>query len=286
MPRLPILLAIVTLAGCEFDPPMPAVGPQPQARPAVSTFDPAQSGAVTGRVTWAGPAPAAEDFLFGVPAGDGHFQTRMMRNPNRPAVAGDGTVAGAVVFLRGVDPAAAKPWHLPPVRVELADRQIVVRQGDRAGRVGFVRRGDQVEMASAEPVFHVLRGRGAAFFSLTFPDERGQLTRTFDRLGRVELSSGAGLYWANADLFVTDHPYYAVTGTDGRFAFEQVPAGPVEVVAWHPGWTPAGRDRDPESGLVTRMTYGPPVEAAGRATVTAGGSAAVGLTLDAAAGGR
>lgn len=286
MPRLPILLAVVTLAGCEFDPPMPAAGPQPQDRPPVSTYDPARTGTLAGRVTWAGPPPVAEDFLFGVPAGNGDFQTRMMPNPNRPAVAADGAVAGAVVFLRGVDTAAARPWDLPPVRVELADRQIVVRQGDRAGRVGFVRRGDRVEMASAEPVFHVLRGRGAAFFSLAFPDPGRPLTRTFDTPGRVEMSSGAGQYWASADLFVTDHPYFAVTGDDGRFSFEQVPAGPVEVVAWVPGWTPAGRDRDPETGLVTRMTYGPPAEAVGRATVTPGGSAAVGLTLDAAAGGR
>ena len=34
------------------------------------------------------------------------------------------------------------------------------------------------------------------------------------------------------------------------------------VVAWHPGWLPVRQDRDPETGLVSRMTYAPPLELA------------------------
>ncbi|RDJ93047.1 hypothetical protein B4Q13_24620, partial [Lacticaseibacillus rhamnosus] len=56
------------------------------------------------------------------------------------------------------------------------------------------------------------------------------------KAGRVELSSGAGYHWAHANLFVTNHPYFAFTDLDGRFAFDQVPAGAVKVVAWHPNW--------------------------------------------------
>jgi hypothetical protein len=128
-------------------------------------------------------------------------------------------------------------------------------------------------------VYHVLRGRNAAYFSLTFPDPDQPITRTFDKPGRVELSSGAGYYWASADLFVTDHPYYTVTDRAGNFAFEQVPVGAVEVVAWLPGWEVAKQERDPESGMVVRQTYAAPKEAAKRVTVAAGTAAEAGISL-------
>ena len=274
-----LLLVLLLVAGCD-DPAWLGADPDDPPAPVVSRFDPARAGTVTGRVTWPGPLPDAPEFLFGVPKADGSVEMRMMPNPNRPAIdPSTRAVAGAVVFLRGVDPAVAKPWDHPPARVEWRDRQVVVQQGNTTGRAGFVRRGDTVTFLSAEPVYHVLRGRGADFFSLTLPEPDRPSARTFSRPGRVELSSGAGYYWARADLFVCDHPYSTVTDRDGRFRLDGVPAGPAEVVAWLPGWLPAGRDRDPESGLITRMPYSDPVEASRPVTVVVGRTAAVDLSL-------
>jgi hypothetical protein len=282
VPRALPALVLLLAAGCDADPDwLTAAEEVPPPVAAATRFDPARSGSVAGRVTWPGPPPTAPDFLFGTPRPDGTVGTRMMPNPNRPAIdPASRAVAGAVVFLRGLDPAAAKPWDLPPVRVEWRDRQVVICQGDgEPRRAGFVRRGDAVTLASADPVYHVLRGRGADFFSLTFPEPGRPLTRTFDRPGRVELSSGAGCYWARADLFVCDHPYYTLTDRDGRFAFDRVPAGPVEVVAWLPGWSPARQDRDPETGLITRMSYTDPIEVSRVATVEVGRPEEVTITV-------
>jgi hypothetical protein len=275
------VLTLAATSGCDGE-PTAAGSPEPATPPPTATaFDPANCGRITGRVAWAGAVPPELPFLYGVPQKDGTFNVRLMPNPNRPVVDPDSrAVAGAVVFLRGVNLAAAKPWDLPPVRVETADRQLVIRQGESGPRrVGFVRRGDAVALASAEPVFHVIRGRGGAFFSYAFPEPGRPLSRTLDRPGRVELSSGAGYYWARADLFVDDHPYYALTGRDGSFTLEQVPAGPVELVVWLPGWLPARQERDPESGLITRQTYSPPVEVRKSVTVAPGQSATVTVTV-------
>ncbi len=277
MPRLAVLACLAFLAaGCESgtlvenlvgpDDPLPTA-------PLVSTaHDPARCGQVTGRVTWPGPIPLRETFLFGMPKGDGNIDIRFMPGPNYPDITPESRAgAGAVVFLRGVDLAAARPWDLPAVRVEMKDRQIQVHQGDGGPRrVGFVRRGDPVSMKAAEPLFHILRGRGAVYFSYTFPEPDHPLTRSFDRVGRIELSSGAGYYWANADLFVDDHPYYTLTDRDGRFTLDRVPAGEVEVVVWLPGWLPGKQERDPESGLIVRMGYSPPTEVVRRVVVEAG----------------
>jgi hypothetical protein len=247
--------------GCDSD-SAPAVIAGP-AKPAAATrtFHPATCGTITGQVAWNGPAPVAPPFIYGVPRTNGGFEIRSIPNPNCPVI-DEKThgVAGAVVLLRGINLTAAKPWDLSPARIEMKDRGIQVVQGDHRRRVGFVRRGDPVEMHSSEPVFHVLRARGAAFFSLTFPDPERPLKRTFDTLGRVHLSSGAGYYWANADLFVVEHPYCTVTDRNGRFQFDSVPAGDMEVTAWLAGWEPINQKRDPESGLIFRQAYSPPLE--------------------------
>lgn len=270
----------VFLAGCGA--PSPAANPAPDPPPQSATaFDANQCGAVTGRVTWDGLVPDAPSFQFGVAKAGGSFELKQITNPNRltvdPATKG---VAGAVVWLKGIDPARAKPWDWPAVEVAFRDMQIEVKQGNgAAGRVGFVRRGDAVTMQSAEPVFHVLRGRGATFFSLAFPDANKSLSRTFDKTGRVELSSGAGYYWANATLFIDDHPYFALTDREGAFRFEKVPAGPLTVVAWHPHWHAVKQERDPETGLVSRQTYAAPLEVSAPVTVEAGRGATADLRL-------
>lgn len=255
---------LLALTSCEYEAePLPIVLNEPAAPvvDASSHFDASKCGSITGRVTWAGEIPKPEPFLFGMPATDGNFAVAMIPSPNAPVIdPSNRAVKDAVVFLRGIDPARSKPWDLPPVRVEMKDRNIRVLQGESSGRVGFLRRGDTIEMKSAEPVFHVLRARGAAFFSLTFPRPESPLTRTLDTAGRVELSSGSGFYWASADLFVSDHPYWTRTDSAGRYTFTNVPDGECELVAWLPNWTVVKTDRDPETGLITRQTYGPPIE--------------------------
>jgi hypothetical protein len=257
-----VLLAILPAAGCGTEPPAVANTHEPDTRPAL--YDPSRCGRVEGRVTWAGPILELPPFLFGIPKNDGSFEMRMMPNPNRPEVDPDSRgVGNAVVFLRGVDLIAAKPWDLPPVQVEMTDRNIVVRQGKGPPRrVGFVRRNDpeKVKITATDPFFHAIRGRGAAFFTYPFSEPPQTRCRTFDTSGRVELSSAAGFYWASADLFVDDHPYYTLTDSQGRFVLDQVPAGKVELVVWMPHWLVIRQERDPESGLITRQTYAAPIE--------------------------
>jgi hypothetical protein len=169
-------------------------------------------------------------------------------------------VGGAVVFLRDIDPRRARPWDHPPVRVVMRDRQFHVLQGGADTRVGFVRRGEAVEMASEESAFHSVQARGAAFFSLVFPDAGDARRRTLTRPGRVELSSGAGYFWMRAHLFVDDHPYYTRTDPEGCFRLDRVPPGEYDVVCWLPDWHEAEHERDGDTCLICRLAFQPPVE--------------------------
>jgi hypothetical protein len=197
-------------------------------------------------------------------------------NPNALTIR-NGRLAGAVVWLEGVDPAASKPWDRPPVRVTANDDGIF----PNGSRYGFARVGEPVEFVSTVPELLGVRGRGAAGFTVMLP-ERGNATRTFNRPGRIELTTAANLHWAVADLFVCDHPYFATTDYTGRFRFDQVPAGEYVLASRVPNWQIASHDRDPETGAISRRRYAPVAETRTpvRVTRTSTSTVVIAFSLD------
>jgi len=228
---------------------------------AASRFDAEAAGCIQGRVVWAGDPPCAAPFPYRLPPRLSDESYSLLRaNPFVPAIDSSSRgVAGAVVYLRGVDPRKARPWDHPRVTVEQRDLQLHVLQGSREGRVGFVRRGDAIDMASREGRFHSLHAQGSAWFTLAFPDADRPLARVLDETGAIELTSGAGYYWMRAYLLVDDHPYYALTDAEGRFVLPRVPPDRYEIVCWLPNWRAIGHDRDPYSGRVMRLNFAPPL---------------------------
>lgn len=277
--RLLLLLFAIFTTGCEADTPSSAP-PSPSPTAIGTAFNPATSGSISGRVTWNGPLPTANDFPHHRLNPDGTLVPVTGINPYRPIIdAQSHGVAGVVVSLQGIDAANSRPWDWPPVSVEISNEKITVVQGGRRGRVGFVRRGDSISISSTDAAYHVLRGRGDAFFGHTLPEPNKPVNRVLPTCGRVELSSGSGLFWLRGDVFVAEHPYFAITDANGRFTFDRVPAGPVKLVAWHPGWNTVRMERDPDSILFTRMVYSSPLEGIATVDVRAGASVTANVTF-------
>jgi len=256
---LPLILAL----GCSDARPEPPTAPRPAPEFSATRFDPATAGSIRGRVAWDGDLPvvAPFDYRRNLPSGN-RAEPRLVReNPYAPVIdAGTRGVAGAVLVLHGVEGRHPRPWDHPPVRVEHRDRRLHVVQGKGDFQTGFVRRGDTVEMVSREEVFNTVRGSGAAFFSLTLPDPDRPRRRAFQDNGVIELSSGAGYYWMRAFLFVDDHPYYARTDAAGGYELTGVPPGTYQVMCWMPNWNVARHERDPETTVITRLFFRPPVQ--------------------------
>jgi hypothetical protein len=67
------------------------------------------------------------------------------------------------------------------------------------------------------------------------------VARPMNNAGVVTLKCNGGHVWMNAEVFVIDHPYYAVTDASGRFELTDVPPGIYVIEAWHEGWGVTGR---------------------------------------------
>jgi hypothetical protein len=266
------LLALAAF-GCDAAIPPPA--DTPPAAPRSPLITPHSS--LAGRVVFAGPPPLVMPVTAYRILPTGAIAVLTHPSPNKPAIGGEGGLGGAVVFLRGIDPATARAWDRPPVTVEMHDERPMVRQGDGPpSAIGFVRRGDEVTIVSRQTLFHSLRVRGAAFWSLTLPDPDRPRTRRLDRPGVVELSSGVNYFWMHGYLWVCEHPYYTLTDAAGRWEMSGVPAGTYDLVVWLPNWRTERQERDPETGMVARYVFRPPLEVTRPVTVREGEPVAVG----------
>ena len=258
--RFLTLVPILSVIGCD-DPPA-ALYPleEKTAAPPVlaSNFDPAACGSIRGRVH--GPRPESHSFRdAGVhPGSFADPYDGMNRLVPRIDAKGNG-VAGAIVFLRKVDPDRSRPWDLPPVEIEMKRDFIVARQdGDHLA--GFVHAGEAIEMISRGDGRESLRARGAAFFTLPFPKPDQPLRRTLRSPGLVELSSAVGHFWTRCWLFVVEHPYFVRTDKSGHFTLDQIPDGIYELAIWMPDWRVERFEHDPETFAVARLWFRNPLE--------------------------
>lgn len=141
-------------------------------------------------------------------------------------VSADGGVANAVVWVEGVQ--EGKAW---PEEVVLDQAGCLYRP-----HVTVAGTGQPIKFANSDPVIHNVN---------TFPRENPPLnisllargtgrpvTRTFKLPDEIKVTCDAHK-WMNAWIIVRDNPYFAVTGADGSYAIEGVPAGTYTVVAWH-----------------------------------------------------
>jgi len=224
--------------------------------------DAANAATINGHVYWRGPILTVATMQAIGPGADGKWRSRQVNNPYAPIVnEKTKAVHGAVVFLESVVPQRSRPWDHAPVRLIGDDDSLMVEQGEGGPcRVGFVRRGDEVEVMSRNDEFESIAARGAAFFTLPFPRPGSPLRRCLNKPGIVEWSSGAGRFWLRANLFVVEHPYYCRTDSEGRFELPKVPPGDYRLVAWLPNPTVLSKDRDPNMGHVIRQHHASPIE--------------------------
>ncbi len=138
-------------------------------------------------------------------------------------------LGGAVVWLEGIR--AGKP--LPLIR-----RYDIINEGCLiAPRVQAVIVGGTLNIRSVDQITHrtrLVRQGQVKPIALVSETEEGQvvpLDHALDTPGQIEVRCDLHP-WTRGFLAVFDHPYFAVTTTTGRFAFDSVPPGSYTLMVW------------------------------------------------------
>lgn len=217
MPRKSaFMIALIVLAAC-------GGGSEPARKP-VTPLDRSTTGTITGTVRLAGPAPAMQTLQMAsecrtehqgpVPAGD--------------VLVHDGLVENAFVWVK--DGLGDRGFEVPTAGVTIDQKGCLYHP-----RVTGARVGQPIVFQNSDSVLHNVHGAPtvATAWNFTMSVKGSQRTLKLDK-PEVMVSVRCDVHpWMQGWIGVVDHPYFSVTGTDGRFALRDVPPGEYTVAVWH-----------------------------------------------------
>lgn len=144
-------------------------------------------------------------------------------------VSEDGKVQWAVASIKKIRQGKAFPIEDPDNPVSFDQR------GCRfAPHVVVVPRGRPLRILNSDGILHNvhLLTKKNQFFNKAMPGQVKHLDVSFKRAERIPVKCDVHA-WMKGWIIVAEHPYYAVTGSDGSFRLEDVPAGTHKVEIWH-----------------------------------------------------
>lgn len=272
----------VILTGCqkrsEVQPARPAArvdatsaeAPQgdPSGRP-YRVVEVAHGAEISGVVQWQGPREVLPPVVVG-PSGSPHHCGAEQVWPALE-VSAEGGVSNAVVYLDGVsEGVAASPTvvAIDQQHCRYAPHVVAMALG---GRLRFSN--------SDTGVLHNVHG----FYGYTDDDSWFNaaspygvpIERAVTRTGVHRIACDAGHPWMLAYVWAFRHPYFAVTGADGRFVLRDVVPGTYRVMMWHEGW------RRTDGRGIEHPAVAPPVSVGQAVTVGPSGRATVRFVLNA-----
>jgi len=199
------------------------------AQSGYQTISVTNGGTITGTVKWSGPVPHLAGMTIFKDQQVCDPEGKKTRDLERLIVGSDGGVANTVVYLKNIS--SGKAFDLPQTRRFLDQKHCRYEP-----HILLVPESQLLEMKSSDPVLHTVHMDGAASYNLPFPFPNQVISRNMQTPGVVNLKCNGGHTWMNAEMMVVPHPYYAVTGEDGKFEITGVPPGSYQLIAWHEGW--------------------------------------------------
>ena len=202
-------------------------------------------GTIRGKVLWKSAPPATES----IPVAES-YQSVCGKSKAIPGGIGkNGEAPNAVVFIEEI---LSGKKQLAPGRVQLDQRNC-----EYVPHVLIVPQNTEVEILNSDPFLHNVHTynfnteRPSTIFNLAFPVAGQKVTRKFSDGGKILTLCDAGHPWMSAHIFVTEHPYYAVTDTSGNFSLDQIPPGKYQLRLWHEG-TPKLKNNSNTGFLATQ----------------------------------
>jgi plastocyanin len=215
-----ILLSLVGAAcggGREEVPPTSAVVSNP--------VDPATAGSVRGAIRFEGTPPAPEEIRMDSDPNCEKFGTATTETVT---VGPDGALQNVFVYVK--DGLGNRTFPVPTTPV------VIDQKGCRyVPHVLGVQVGQTFEITSSDNTLHNVHAIPAnnREFNKSHPLAGISHTHTFST-AEVMVPFKCDVHrWMNAYVGVLDHPFFAVTGSDGAFELNGLPPGTYTIEAWH-----------------------------------------------------
>ena len=179
---------------------------------------------VTGRVRFRGPLPVAKS----VPVLRDRKACGASALDESLLVSPEGGLANVVVsrvgaFGKSAPPATSSAGLIDQIGCRFVPHVIAAQAGQT------------LTLGNADRVLHTVHAwRGdMSVFNVGFPlkDQRREVTLSTP--GILEIRCDAGHDWMKGIIAVFDHPFFAVSGSDGRFSLPSLPPGRQKLRAWH-----------------------------------------------------
>lgn len=195
---------------------------------AAAPVDPATTGTVTGTITLTGTPPPAQTIRMDGDRRCASLVPGASRRTESYVVGPGGALAN--VFVRVTSGLEGRRFPVPTEPVVLDQKDCWY-----APRVVGVRVGQPFEVLNSDPLLHNVRTNSEvnAPFNQGQPVQGMRFSYTFsteETMVPVKCDVHA---WMDAWVGVVSHPFFAVTGPDGRFSLPNLPAGTYTVEAWH-----------------------------------------------------
>jgi plastocyanin len=239
---LPVAALAVLLAGCGGDDEGGGTSAaasssggstsaeQPAAAAATDTTDASISGTVTIKFPEGQEAP--EMALLDM-AADPICDEKNKETPKRRQVLvlGDNQrIANVMVQIKGAS--------VPDMDHDMPDMVVEFDQGgcQYTPHVFGLRVGQTLKILNPDGTLHNVHAfsKVNTEFNEAMPQFRTELEKVFDKAEPTPYAIKCDVHpWMNAWAAVFDHPYFAVTGEDGTFTIDGLPAGTYELEIWH-----------------------------------------------------
>ena len=198
---------------------------RPAAAARYEAIDVKDGGTIAGIVRWEGEIPKRHKLK--VSGADEPCHTKPIPNEDL-VVSKDAKVRWVVAYIKKID--QGKPFDIDP------DNPITLDQKGCRFRphIVVVPKDQPLRILNSDGVLHNvhLHAKKNEPFNRSMPGRLKQLDVDFHYSERIRV--GCDVHkWMSGWIVVAKHPYYAVTGKDGAFRLEGVPAGSYTVEIWH-----------------------------------------------------
>ncbi len=184
-------------------------------------------GSIVGTVKYDGPLPSArlihmdaDPICYAVNKGNTHTQAIVVGDNN--------TLSDAFVYIK--NGLTKTDYPAPP-------QDVVINQGgcNYTPHIIGVMAGQKVKFLNPDGTLHNVHGlcQINPEFNESMPDFRKELEITFNKpefMFQVQCDVHP---WMKAWIAVMSHPFFTVTGSDGKFEIKNIPAGTYTIEAWH-----------------------------------------------------